>query len=302
MTATQAMAGSTGSARAPGPPEPAARLLDIDAAQFRAGFDHHPFFIRHRLADHPLFALPRLVRLARELPAQHIEYNAGNIPVGMDPELTPRNGLTAEETVYRIAECSSWMALKYVEQDGEYGRLLEQCLAEVRPLSEPLRRGMRDLQGFIFVSSPASVTPYHMDPEHNFLLQIRGSKEVSLFDGRDRSILGERELERYHGGGHRNLEFRQECDAKAMRYRLEPGFGLHFPATAPHYVRNGPEVSISFSITFRTPDLDARARVHRFNGWLRQRGIEPTPRGASPLRDGMKSLASRIARRAGLLR
>jgi len=27
-------------------------------------------------------------------------------------------------------------------------------------------------EGFIFVSSPGSVTPHHMDPEHNFLLQI----------------------------------------------------------------------------------------------------------------------------------
>jgi hypothetical protein len=303
MSVTQAMSGNaTAAARAPSVPGTAAPLLDIDADRFRAGFDRHPFFIRHRLTDHALFTLPRLVKLARDLPADHIEYNAGNIPIGMNPELTPRNGLTPEETVRRIAECNSWMALKYVEQDPDYGTLLEQCLAEVRSLSEPLRPGMRDLQGFIFVSSPGSVTPYHMDPEHNFLLQIRGSKQVSLFDGQDRTILSELELERFHGGGHRNLEFREEYDAKAMRYRLEPGLGLHFPATSPHYVRNGPEVSVSFSITFRTPDLEARARVHSANGWLRRHGIEPVPRAVSPLRDGVKSLAWRVARRAGLLR
>jgi len=300
MTAIQAMTGATSAPATP--PGRSDRLLDIDPVRFRSGFDQHPFLIRHRLADHPLFALPRLIKLARALPSQQIEYNAGDIPVGIDPALTPQTGLTAEETLRRIAECGSWMALKYVEHDPEYRALLEHCLGEVKPLSEPIRSGMRDLQGFIFVSSPGSVTPYHMDPEHNFLLQIRGSKHVALFDGRDRSILSEPVLERFHGGSHRNLEFREEYDAKALRFTLEPGMGLHFPATAPHYIRNGPEVSISFSITFRTPDLDARARVHRFNSWLRSRGMTPSPRGHSPLRDSMKSLAWRVARRARLVK
>jgi len=302
MSSTEAIGTRAASAPHAEASSPGTRLLDIDAARFHEDFDRRPFFIRHRLADHPLFTMPRLVRLAQDLPAQHIEYNAGNIPIGIDPDLTPRNGLTPEETLRRIAECSSWMALKLVEHDPEYRALLEQCLAEVRPLSEPLRPGMRDLQAFIFVSSPGSVTPYHMDPEHNFLLQIRGWKEVSLFDGRDRSVLSEVELERFHGGAHRNLEFREENEAKALRYRLQPGFGLHFPATAPHYIRNGAEVSVSFSITFRTPDLDTRARVHNVNRWLRRHGIAPTPRERSPLRDAAKSLTWRIARRTGLLR
>ena len=34
-------------------------------------------------------------------------------------------------------------------------------------------------EAFIFISSPNTVTPYHMDPEYNFLLQIRGTKDHS---------------------------------------------------------------------------------------------------------------------------
>jgi len=40
-------------------------------------------------------------------------------------------------------------------------------------------------QAFIFVSSPEAVTPLHMDPEHNFLLQVRGLKTLHLFDPND---------------------------------------------------------------------------------------------------------------------
>ena len=53
----------------------------------------------------------------------------------------------------------------------------------------PQARARAGLEGFIFVSSPGSVTPYHIDPERNFLLQVRGNKTMHMFDGSDRSLL-----------------------------------------------------------------------------------------------------------------
>src|SRR5262249_45869621 len=111
-------------------------LLEIDASIFKGSFNRRPFIIRHRLAVHPLFNLTRLVELARSLPAEDVEYNAGNIPINQDPDLTPRTGLSIEETIYRIEQCRSWMALKRVERDPEYRDLLDQCLDEIQALSE----------------------------------------------------------------------------------------------------------------------------------------------------------------------
>ena len=277
---------------------PAARLLHMDEAAFRAGFDRRPFLIRHHLSSHPLFASPRLLELARTLPEADIEYNAGDLPVSVAPELTPRTGLTVEETIRRIAECRSWMVLKRVEHDPAYRALLHQCLAEVKELSEPLRPGMHFAQGFIFLSSPGSITPYHMDPEHNFLLQIRGTKRVHQWDPRDRTVLSEQDLERFYGGAHRNMVLGEAQRARATIVDLEPGIGLHFPVTAPHFVQNGPEVSLSFSITFRTPDLERRSVVYAVNGDLRRRGWRPSAFGVHPWRDGLKHIAFRAWRRA----
>lgn len=276
-------------------------LLEIDPAAFREHFDRRPFLIGHRLVGHPLFELPRLLQLAKSLPETCVEYNAGNLPISVDPSQTPRTGLSAEETIRRIAECKSWMALKYVENDPAYQDLLQRCLAEVRVHSEPLAPGMMQAEGFIFVTSPGSVTPYHMDPEHNFLLQVRGRKFVHLFDPRDRSLLSEEELERFYDGAHRNMQFREENRAKAWVFDLQPGQGLHFPVTAPHWVQNGDEVSVSFSITFRTPDLERRGAVHNVNAWLRRRGWRPAPAGQHPWRDGLKYNAYRLWRRAARL-
>ncbi len=140
-------------------------LLTLDEPRFRADFDRRPFVIGHHLADHPLFALPRLVELA--------------------------------ETIRRIEECRSWLVLKFVETDPEYSDLLDRCLAEIAAVAEPLRLGMDQRESFIFVSSPGSVTPYHIDPECNFLLQIRGSKTVHQFPADDRALISEEELERF---------------------------------------------------------------------------------------------------------
>ena len=272
-------------------------LLDIQAETFASHFDRKPFLIGHHLTDHPLFALHRLLELSQKLPETSIEYNAGNVPVNLNPEQTPRTGLSVEESIRRIEECQSWMVLKNVEQDAEYRDLLNRCLAEIAPHSEPLHPGMMNREGFIFVTSANSVTPYHVDPEHNFLLQIRGSKTVHLFDGRDRSILSEEELESYYNGAHRNLVYREEVEDKVQLFELEPGKGLHFPVTFPHWVETNNNVSISFSITFFTPDLDRRSCVHSFNGWLRKKGLTPTPFGQSSWRDRFKFNTYRVGRR-----
>ena len=187
--------------------------------------------------------------------------------------------------------------LKDVEQIPEYKALLDECLDQVRESSEQIIPGMEQREGFIFITSPGSVTPYHTDPEHNFLLQIRGSKTVHIFDGKDRSIISEEELEAFHSGGHRNLKFKDEYQAKAKSFVLQPGDGLHFPVNDPHWVKNGDAVSISFSITFRSPVSKRNARLYFANNQLRKMGIPPTPPGRSAWRDVTKDLAFVAARR-----
>jgi len=54
---------------------------------------------------------------------------------------------------------------------------------------------------------------------------------------------------------------------------------------APHWVQNGDEVSVSFSITFRTPASERRQVVYCANADLRRKGLNPRPPGASAFRD-----------------
>lgn len=271
------------------------RYLDLAIDDVRRCFPEKAFTVKHNLSDNPLFELPRLIALSQTLPDDQVEYNSGKLPVSQDPAKTPRNGLSVKDTIQRIEECDSWLVLKNVEADPEYRALLDACLDEVDQLTRS-RVGRQSLrESFIFISSPRSVTPYHMDPEHNFLLQIRGQKTVHMFDAKDRSLLSLTELESFHSGGHRNLVFRDEYQARATSFALEPGQGVHSPVTAPHWVQNGPAVSISYSTTFRSALSIREARLHILNAKLRKLHLEPTPPGESAWRDAVKYGALRCA-------
>jgi len=284
-----------------GTPAAADRFLDLDPETFRTHFNRKPFLFRHHLSDHPLFQLPRLAELARTLPPSIVEYNSGKIPVSLpDQENTPYTGLSAEETVRRIEECTSWMVLKRAEADPECLQVLNQCLDEIEQLSEEIEPGMCEREAAIFVTSPASITPYHMDKEINFLLQMRGSKTISVFSASDREVLSEVELERHFTGPaiQRNMVFHERYQERATVFELKAGYGIHIPTTDPHWIKNGDGVSISFSNGFKTRASVRRGMIYNLNGRIRRMGLDPVPYGKSALRDSIKYQALRALGRA----
>ena len=114
----------------------------------------------------------RWPQLGEALPAASIEYNRGDQPIGVDGKPEP-TGLPIGETIRRIEQPGSWAVLKNIEQHPAYAALLAELLGELSTQIEPQTGRMMMTQGFIFVSSPEAVTPYHFDPEHNILLQLR---------------------------------------------------------------------------------------------------------------------------------
>ncbi len=282
-------------------------LLSSDPNQFRENFPDRGFKVRHNLCDQPELQLPSLIELARRLPENQVEYYSGKVAIDQDGRKYPKNGLSIVETVRRIEECGSWMVLKNVDTDPQYGKLLRVMLDEVyRQFGSGSRDyAMRDMHreaAFIFISSPNSVTPYHLDDEHNFLCQIRGSKQVSMWDPRDRSVMPEPQIEEmlqfWHDESYdRRMPYKDEFQQRATVYDLNPGEALHFPFGAPHWVKNGPAVSVSFSITFRSLMSERQAIVYYLNRRLRALGLNPTPPERSPWRDSLKYGAFQAVRR-----
>jgi hypothetical protein len=271
--------------------------LVINAADLADKFEREPFLIRHRLTDHALLQLPRLIELARVLPESSVEYNLADLPLEQDYLATPRNGLTIDQTIRQIEDCRSWMALKNVERDSSYKRLLDECLEEIAPHVRTMSPQLEQREAFVFVSSPGAVTPYHCDPEHNFLLQIRGDKVMTIFDRRDPRAISEPHMEAMASGAHRNLPYTDDMAALGRPFSLSPGDGVHVPMYCPHWVRVGQAVSISLSVTFRSQVSVRRDAALRVNARLRRFGFRPVPPAQSGWRDHVKQTLDRVLNR-----
>jgi hypothetical protein len=264
---------------------------------FTAQFPLETFGIRHGYAEHPLFKLPAILELVKKLPRDRIEYNSGKVAVSQDPDATPLVDLEPEEIVRKIETAGAWMVLKGIEVAPEYRALLKEALMSVatarghKSLDEA---GFESIQGFLFVSSPNSTTPFHADSEDNFFVQIHGEKFFHVYDNRDYSIANDEALEGTIAK-HRNLAYDPKFDSKAISYHLFPGDGLFVPYQWPHWVKTAGSYSISMAITWKTAEVRRRNDLVVTNSMLRSFGLpQPVP-GQIPALDTLKVAAFRTA-------
>ena len=249
--------------------------------------------VTHALADHPLLQIDALVELGRrqqqrKLVRTHSAEATAGTSFADAPNLHP-NRKDAVTTLADIERAQAWMSLLNVQADPIYRRLIDEVLDEVRPAVERRDPGMCYRAGWIFVSSPGTVTPFHMDHEHNFILQIRGKKRLYTWDPFDRVVVSERAQELFHDQHSRELVVWDEAwRARARVFDLEPGLGGYMPSTTPHLVENGDGPSITMSFTYYTDATRQRELLYRGNARLRRLGIEPLPVGTSPGRDRVK--------------
>lgn len=246
---------------------------------FQAGFNKHSFLFTHRLEQHPLLQMPELRNLVKDLAGLpgRLYYNTGTgqVPGGWD--INQNASKTAEEAFDSLEESKAWMILKSVQSAPGYAELLHEFTDELHGLIG-LCPGVDTYHPVIsiIVSSPGRVTPYHMDGECNYLVQIRGDKSVSVFDGTDRDIVTDNELELFWTGNLNAAVYKPDTQPRATRYLLTPGSGVHVPITFPHWVQTHDTVSVSVSFNFELVDRSS-ADLYRANYRLRKLGWNPNP-------------------------
>ncbi|HTU23162.1 MAG TPA: cupin-like domain-containing protein [Gemmataceae bacterium] len=267
-------------------------ILDPDA--FLPCFNERACLVRHRLVDHPLLALPRLLELAKQLPPKYVRINSGNVAINATPAQIPGNGLSMEDSFQRIEETDTRIMLKKIELVTEYRELLHSCIAELEAFGHPATRGIWAREGYVFISAPNQTTPYHMDPEINFLLQIRGRKTFHVLPGDDRSILSEQDIELFYTGLHQSLPFLDDAPHRAEPFAMNPGDGVHIPVNHPHWVSTENEVTISFAVTLQTEETRRRGAIYAVNHSLRRLSIKPAPYGRCTARDFLKYQGYRL--------
>jgi hypothetical protein len=281
------------------------RLIDLDWATFDP-WKVQP--VRHHVSDHPLLQVDSLVQLGTRL-ARHgrIRTHSNEAYAGTAfnhaPMLYP-NQKSPEETLANIASAKAWMSLLNVQTDDVYRGLVDEVLGDLKPAVDRVDPGMSYRGGWIFVTSPNTITPFHMDKEHNFILQIQGKKRLMVWEPDDVVAVSEEARDLFHATHSRDLvAWREELRSRAHVFDIEPGMGAYMPSTAPHLVENGDGPSITVSFTYYTDATRRDARLHALHQRLRDRGRNPSPVGAHPwldtLADGSSQCLELLRRFAG---
>jgi len=262
-------------------------LVTIDPAIAREKFLTAPFALKHGLTDHPLFKLERLVELAKSRPQDRIEYNCGKLQPGHSADEIPGIDMPPADVISRIQEADAWMVIKNVEDDPEYLGVLRDFVDAAQTAAGKTAKDYTDLQGFIFISSANSTTPFHVDMEENILIQIRGDKFLHVFDNEDRSLVSEAALE-ISPSKHRNQQYQDSYEERAQVFFMQPGDALHLPYTWPHWVKVADQYSISMAMTWKTPAVKRLNKIRLMNGTFRRLGFPQAAPGQSPIADALK--------------
>jgi hypothetical protein len=260
--------------------------------------------IRHNFHHHPLMQLPELARLAKDLAAtKQCRYIApsSDQASAFNHGSEDFQGRAVDEVFRRIEEPGSWVALYNVETDPTYRAFLSEVTAVVRPLVEREEPGMFNVGGFIFVSAAPSVTPFHIDREHNFWLQVRGRKVINVWKPTDRHVVPAKDRDQFIVyGALKNVRLQEEFKERSHEFDVVAGDGVYFPSTSPHMTRCSAEwatedrVSISIGVVFYTRATRRAANVHAVNLLLRRLGITPREPGESATIDRLKYPAGRM--------
>jgi hypothetical protein len=272
-----------------------APLLDVSATAFVEDLGSTPFSVRHHVGPHhPLLTREALIARAADWPSRLARHRSGNVPFVMPAVSADRLAADAAEVMRDIDHNSCWLVLWELERSPRYSNLLDECLDPVDMLVGTREGGMTDRGLNVLASSPEAVVPAHFDMHHNFLLQIAGTKEVTIGSFSDPRV-NERAIDRFYDDGNNNAPALPDV---ASTFRLGPGDGVYIPPFAFHWVRGGPETSISISCGFRTRATEQASLVHECNSRLRRLGLHPRAPGASDSRDRAKIELLGWARRA----
>src|SRR5215469_5194931 len=274
----------------------------IGQIPFDDAFPRRSVGFTHDLHRDDRLTLPAVADLADRLPRRSVIADTATQPLLVPQGGPPRGVLERPGDVIRdLNNANAWLTLLNVEADPGMADLMNSQLGR-------LESGMIGRQGtrgkmckrvaFVFVSSPNSVTPVHFDIEHSLLMQVSGSKTVSIGRWED-DAARRHEFDRYWDGSHGRIETLQP---EVASYSMTPGRAVYIPPGTPHWVHNGPAISLSVTLTYFTAATVRENLIEAVNARLRRLHLAPRQPGKSALSDGAKVAAMRAKAFASGLR
>jgi len=262
--------------------------------------DREAYTLRHSALGHPALELSSLSKVIPALPKDCVFHSNGKLSFSDNLDsahLDHRPGQALEEAIEKLREVDAYIMVRSPEQHESFRELHAQLVAE---MNEHLRNvgqqpTVSDAKLYLFIASPNAVTPFHIDRYSTFLLQFRGTKQVTVFPPWDPVVVSDEDTERYVTCDSGRPQWRPEIASLGTCFTFSPGEALHIPFVSGHHVKNGSDdVSISMSVIFRTPETRSLTSALNLNRRLR-RVLGPLSASVGPVRPdhGMSALKAK---------
>lgn len=247
---------------------------------------------RHALSGHPLLGLAALVDAAARLPAGQTELRRSDSEPGAR-FASPADRLPDPAAIIDAIHFGRhWLMLRNPEILPDYADLMRALVDAIAPAVVAATGPVMQPQMFLFVSSPGSHTPLHLDPEYNILFQISGAKAFWTLPS---DAVDADAHVRLHGQGDNLLRWDDGLRDAATCHRLDPGDALFVPYKVPHWVDvTGDAPSVSLSLTWKSRWSRDQEAAWRLNARLARLGVSAPPPPEWPRASRLRSLAGRL--------
>ncbi|MEM1150238.1 MAG: hypothetical protein AAGI03_06730 [Pseudomonadota bacterium] len=243
----------------------------------RSAFGRQTICAQHLLHESPLATDEGLVELLDRYPRERLGVYTfpphGEGRVGASHGRAP--DITGEDLLNAVKTGKIWLNLRAVNQTvSEWAGLGEVVF---RPLEAASGQTIFKQDVGVLISSPNIHVHYHLDIPLVCLVQLRGSKTLTLYppkapfappDQIEAIALRDREAD---------ITYERHFENEARSFELTPGQAITWPQAAPHRVQNGPTMNVSLSCEFMTVEALLRANAIYTNGVLRRSlGLQPS--------------------------
>lgn len=270
------------------------KYLDLAKAEYLDQYNNNPFKFKHSLCECSLLSINNLSEVILNLPESRVFFSSGDVDVTANLDtahIEHKPDLSLEDAFNNIEEAGAFVMVRQPESDPVFKELFNDLILDVKRFANSIDPGLHGFMLYLFIASPNSVTPFHIDRYSTLLFQLKGHKDVNVWKPWDRDLITDIDLERffsYEEGFSPELKDRYIEDA--IVNHIKPGEGVHIPFVSPHWINNSDEVSVSLSIIFNSKKTTNLANSLMFNKWYRKTFNRPAKSvNESILRDKAKA-------------
>lgn len=229
------------------------------------------FRFTHRLEDTGLFTDDALAKLIDEQPRERLDVLTmrRNPPGGERWKAGEANGLSGADLLEAVRTGALWVSCRRaMDLHPRYQPLFKRMMADY---ADAAGIEVLSASASILISGPEMGIFFHADAADTMLWHLRGAKTMFIYPATEEFIPDEAMQAILLKDNLSDAPYHPWMDAAAEKVVFHPGDAAAWPLHGPHRVINGPNLNVSISVEYTTPESARANGVLYTNGWLRRR-------------------------------